>query len=167
MTGLDIDGNQGLANFLKEKPWISVQAQNLIDQITPQVNSKALSRGNSGQPRQNKYNVSPTAERTYQGVVYASKKEMKKAKELDLLVKAGEISFYLRQVPFNLGGIPSVIYRADFVTFKAFVEGEPCHESIIAWGINVIETKGFQTPDSKLKMKLFKEKYPALTLVIE
>ncbi len=38
------------------------------------------------------------------GVVYQSKHEAETVMGLDLQVKAGEIDFYLRQVPFSLGG---------------------------------------------------------------
>jgi hypothetical protein len=39
----------------------------------------------------NKYHVSPREDRTLNGITYASKKEMRKAQELDLMVAAGEI----------------------------------------------------------------------------
>jgi hypothetical protein len=47
------------------------------------------------------------------GNVYDSKKEAKRAKELRLLLKAGEIGFLARQVEFDLGGVGK--YVADFV----------------------------------------------------
>ena len=67
--------------------------------------------------RANKYNVAPKEERIYNGVLYASKKESLQAADLDLQVKAGEIDFWLRQVPIRLPG--GKIYKVDFVTFKA------------------------------------------------
>jgi hypothetical protein len=109
--------------------------------------------------KKNKYNVSPKEDRTYNGITYASKKECKYAKKLDDMIERGEIDFYLRQVPFDLGA--GITYRADFVTFKTFWDG---HNG--GWIIKVIEPKGFKTPEWKLKLKLFKEKYPNLTLEI-
>ena len=106
------------------------------------------------------------------GSVYDSKKEASKAAELDLCVQAGEIAFYLRQVPFDLGA--GVKYVADFVTFKNVYD----HNDGPAYLTKVIEVKMwrkatskhpagfFYTPEAKLKMKLFKEKYPDLELEI-
>ncbi|MFA4917010.1 MAG: DUF1064 domain-containing protein [Syntrophales bacterium] len=109
----------------------------------------------------NKYHVSAKEDRTYNGITYDSKKEMQKAQELDLLVKAGEIDFWLRQVVFPLPG--GITYRADFVTFVSvfYDEAESPH-----WNIEVIEVKGMWTDTAKLKMKLFKVTYPNLTLEV-
>jgi len=109
------------------------------------------------------------AQRTeHNGITYHSKKEAAKAAELDLMVAAGEIGFYLRQVPFDLGGAPRITYRADFVTFKQAGRDEvgaiPLRQ---VWTIEVIEVKGMWTGEAKMKLKLFKEKYPALKLVVE
>lgn len=49
----------------------------------------------------------------YDGMVYDSKHEAKRAWELDQLQKAGEIAGYSKQVPFLLAG--GIIYKADFV----------------------------------------------------
>lgn len=94
----------------------------------------------------------------YKGVVYQSEKEAQTAMSLDLLIQAGEIDFYLRQVPFDLGGSPKVQYRADFVTFD--------EDALGMWWIEIIEAKGMWTEAAKLKMKLFREKYPSLKIRI-
>ena len=108
--------------------------------------------------KQNKYHVAPVPDRTYHGIVFGSKKEAAKAAELDLCVQAGEIDFYLRQVPFIVGYDPLTKYVADFVTFKFYyTEG---------WAIKVIETKGMYAPGAKRKIKLFREKFPNLELEI-
>lgn len=106
--------------------------------------------------RQNKYHVSAKEDRTLNGIVYASKKEMQKAQELDLMLKGHPFSFYLRQVPFYLGA--GITYRADFVLFKAY--------GVSGYEITVIEVKGMETPAWKLKHKLFKATYPNLTLEV-
>ncbi len=114
---------------------------------------------NVGASRPQKYHNTKTE---YGGVVYHSKKEAVKAQELDLMVKAGEISFYLRQVPFDLPG--GITYRADFLTYRRFPY--PDDRAPWVWKIKVIEVKGIWTPEAKLKLKLFREKYPHLELEI-
>jgi hypothetical protein len=86
----------------------------------------------------------------YNGRWYASKKEAQKAQELDALVKVGHISFYLEQVPIRLPG--NIIYRLDFLTFTQ-VADTPLYEVV------AIDTKGYDTPVSKLKRKQVKELY--------
>ncbi len=109
-----------------------------------------------------KYNAIRTE---YGGVKYASKKEAAQAQKLGLMVKAGEIDFYLRQVPFDLGA--GITYRADFVTFKyETVEDEDIVDILLCWQVRVIEVKGMSTLAWKLKHKLFKEKYPNLRLEV-
>lgn len=91
---------------------------------------------------QNKWHVAPKEERIYNGKLYASKKEALKAQELDLRVKAGDIDFYLEQVPFKLPG--GAKHRLDFVTFKQ-VEKIPLYE------VHFIEVKGRDLELGKLK----------------
>ena len=107
--------------------------------------------------RRSKYNAVPT---TYNGVVYASKKEAAFAQKLDLRLKAGELDYVLRQVPFDLGA--GIIYRADFVTLSK----ETVDYGVIRWDITVYEVKGMETPAWKLKHKLFKDKYPLIALEV-
>lgn len=68
-----------------------------------------------GKPEQvkkkSKYNNIKTVDEF--GNVYDSKKEAKRAGELRLLLKAGEIGFLARQVEYDLGGVGK--YLADFV----------------------------------------------------
>lgn len=93
-------------------------------------------------PKQSKYGNVRT---TYAGRVYDSEREAKRAGELDLLKRAGEIVAWFAQVPFELPG--GVIYIADFV-----VVGKD-------WRAWVEDTKGFRTPEYKIKRRQFKEKY--------
>lgn len=95
----------------------------------------------------------------YNNVTYHSAKEAAKAQELDLLVKAGLINFYLRQVPFDLGGNPPIVYRADFMVYTKLLGG-------YWWLIKVIEVKGYETKEWKLKQKLFRATYPNLSLEV-
>lgn len=80
------------------------------------------------------------------GIKFASKKEAKRYKELLLLKKAGDILFFLRQVPFHLPG--NVKYLCDFVIFWA--NGEVTFEDV----------KGIKTPMYILKKKQVETLYP-------
>jgi hypothetical protein len=114
--------------------------------------------------KQNKYHVAPKVERTYNGIVYHSKKEVQKAQELDLMVKAGDIDFWLRQVPFVIGYDPLTVYVADFVTFKLYRYD---HDN---WDIAVLEVKPASekawAPGAKRKLKQFRQKYPNLKIEV-
>lgn len=80
------------------------------------------------------------------GIRYASKKEAQYAQELELRKRAGEVLFYLRQVPFDLPG--GVVHRVDFLEFWA--DGTA----------HLVEVKGFDTPMGKLKRKQVEALYP-------
>ena len=99
------------------------------------------------------------------GIVFDSKKEAKRYKELSLLEKAGAIRNLQRQVKYVL--IPSqydVIdgkkkcverecsYIADFVYQVPFVEGEPYMTEPLETVVE--DTKGFRTKDYIIKRKL-------------
>jgi hypothetical protein len=101
----------------------------------------------------NKYGVSAAAERTYNGVVFASKLEMNCARRLDVLgIK------YRTQVPFVLQEgfvregrkLREVAYLADFVITTT--DGRTV----------VLEAKGLFLPEAKLKMELLLFRYPDL-----
>ena len=75
----------------------------------------------------NKYRVAPKSDRTYNGVLYASKAEAIRAQELDLLVRAGHVIEWERQPRYELGVLENV-YHPDFLVTPA--EGEPWAEEI-------------------------------------
>jgi hypothetical protein len=52
------------------------------------------------------------------GIVYASKAEARRADELEILRRAGQIGWVLRQVPIDLG--PADRFRVDFVVAEPF-----------------------------------------------
>jgi hypothetical protein len=92
------------------------------------------------------------AERTeLNGRSYPSKKQARHAQELELAKRAGELVFYLEEVPIRL---PGCVHRIDFVEFWA--DGE------IRW----VEVKGFDTPVGKLKRKQVEALYPFKITVI-
>ena len=92
-----------------------------------------------------KYYVSENVEaRTVDGWLFPSLKEARYYCELKLRVRAGEVLFFLRQVPFHLSG--HEIYRLDFLEFWA--NGE----------IHFVDTKGYKTRDYiRKKKKVLKE----------
>ncbi len=83
---------------------------------------------------------------------FASKKEAKYYQELKLKQKAGEILFFLRQVPFYLPG--NVQHRIDFMEFRA--DGT----------VHFIDTKGYDTPTGKMKRKIVESLYPIIIEII-
>lgn len=83
---------------------------------------------------------------TIDGIRYDSKKESRYAGELKMLQMAGEVVFYLRQIPFDIGG--GLKFRLDFMVF--FANGD----------IRFVEVKGYETKEWKIKKKLVEELYP-------
>lgn len=99
-----------------------------------------------------KYRVAPKEDRTLDGVVFDSKREMERWVELKHLEKAGEIKALARQLKFKIvvNGVQICTYKPDF----AYLEGDK----------KVMEDlKGFETPVFKLKWKLVKALYPEFT----
>jgi hypothetical protein len=73
--------------------------------------------------------------------------------QLELERKAKVISYYLRQVPLHLpGGVKLVVDFVVFLLVKPY-EAEPW------WRVRYIDTKGFQTPESKNKIKMAEHLY--------
>lgn len=80
------------------------------------------------------------------GIKFASRKEARRYRELRLLEKSGELSFFLRQVPFHLPG--NVKYVCDFLCF---------------WkdeNVTIEDVKGIKTPMYILKKKQVEAIYP-------
>lgn len=119
----------------------------------------------------NKYHVAPKTDRTFEGIVFDSKREMNAYKNLLMERVPGRV--ILRQVPFRLPG--GIKYVADFVTLEphdlcTLVSGrEPLggghmatliRRDEVAYAVRVIDAKGFKTPEYKLKKKLFEASFP-------
>ena len=92
-----------------------------------------------------KYNVSAADDRTCDGITFDSKKEMKYYQKLKLEKEAGEVLDIWRQIPFRF---PDDKYVCDFVVFRK--DGT----------IDVVDVKGYRTPEYKRKVKLMKKYYP-------
>ena len=90
-----------------------------------------------------KYHAQP---QKIDGIHFGSKKEAQYFGQLKLLQRAGEIIFFLRQVPFHIGA--GITYRLDFMEFWS--NGD----------IKFVEIKGFETKEWKIKKKLVESLYP-------
>jgi hypothetical protein len=80
------------------------------------------------------------------GIRFASKAEGRYYQRLKLRVAAGEVVFFLRQVPFHLPG--GATYRCDFQEFHA--NGE----------VHFIDVKGMQTDEFKRSKRQVEALYP-------
>lgn len=120
--------------------------------------AKQLAEAVAKQPRRHKFGVSEASERRHPRTneLFASKAELRRFLDLELLERAGEIQQLQRQVQFSLtipahraptGNwvLPLYVgcYIADFVYLK---EGRQVVEDV----------KGFDTPEYRLKKKLVK-----------
>jgi len=98
-------------------------------------------------PKKGKYGATKME---VEGIVFDSKKEANRYKELLMLRKAGVIGLLELQVPFELneGGSHSLKYIADFV-YVDRLTGEKITEDV----------KGFRTEVYKKKKRLMKKVY--------
>jgi hypothetical protein len=95
--------------------------------------------------KKNKYRNTKTE---VDGIKFDSKKEANRYKELKLLLKAGHIGLFQRQVRYELneGGTHSLAYIADFVYFD------------VATGKTIVEdTKGYRTKEYLKKKRLMQK----------
>ena len=86
------------------------------------------------------------------GVSFASKKEANYYSGLSQARAAGELLFFLRQVPFHLPG--GVVYRCDFAEF--WKNGE----------VRFTDVKGFKTREYLNKKKMVEALYPIQILEV-
>lgn len=80
------------------------------------------------------------------GISFSSKKEATYYSTLRLRQKAGEVLFFLRQVPLHLPG--NVRYVVDFQEFHA--DGT----------VHFVDVKGLKTEQYKMKKKMVEAVYP-------
>lgn len=99
--------------------------------------------------RRNKYRAIKTE---YDGILYDSKAEAARAAELDMLVRAGQIEWWIRQVTFRLG-CPENVYRPDFL--------------VVGYGgVHVEDVKGVDTAKFRRDAKLWRAYGPCELWVI-
>ena len=85
------------------------------------------------------------------GITFDSRKEAEYYGTLKFLLRAGEIDGFCIQPRFVLteNSEKATEYRADFIIFRN-------------GGYEIVDVKGLQTSEFKLKMKMLKERYPKL-----
>lgn len=79
------------------------------------------------------------------GKNFASRLERDYYEQLLLRWKAGDVRWFILQPSFGLEG--GVVYRADFLVVTA------------AGDVEVVDTKGFLTPETKNKLRQMKARY--------
>ena len=82
----------------------------------------------------------------HNGEYFSSKLEFAYKQHLDLMQKAGEVVFYLTQVPIRLPG--GTKYVVDFLVFNADNS------------VHFIDTKGVETDTFKIKKREIEALYP-------
>lgn len=128
---------------MKRKAAFSLE--DLRNSAVARINPHLFEQEPKKEVKRNKFNASKTE---IDGIVFDSKKEAARYKELQLLLKAGVIGLLELQVPYELneGGSHSLKYVADFVYIRTDT------------GEKVVEdTKGFRTAIYKKKRKLMKK----------
>lgn len=95
-----------------------------------------------GETRVRKYRNQATV---VEGLRFDSKLEARLYQALQLRQRAGEVLWFIRQVPFGLEG--GIKYRADFLAILA------------AGGVELWDAKGHDTPLSALKRKQVRARY--------
>ncbi len=98
-----------------------------------------------------KYKVGPKAKRTRDGIVFDSQKEARYYDDLKLLKRAGEVLFWLRQIPFYLLG--GVKYVCDFQVF--YTNGQ----------VEFVDVKGFKTESYKAKKLMVEELFKPVEIM--
>ena len=105
-----------------------------------------------------KYHVSSASERTVDGILFASKAEMRRYQELKLMERSGAIKNLERQ--------------PVYVLTEPFTDSDGKKQRAIKYigdfrysvGVRVVveDVKGFWTEVAKLKVKMFKQRYPGI-----
>lgn len=99
--------------------------------------------------RSGKYNAKKVV---IDGIKFDSKKEGNYYEELKLRKAAGEVEYFLLQVPFHLPG--GVVYKCDFQEFLP--DGS----------VRYVDTKGFETAEFKIKKKQVEALYPVIIEIV-
>jgi Protein of unknown function (DUF1064) len=102
--------------------------------------------------KRNKYGVAPADERTYKGILFASKGEMLRYQQLELLEACGHICNLQRQVRFPLhAGDPPV--KVATIVLDFVYDVLPSFASVYE------DVKGDMTRDWQIKMKMWNQEY--------
>ena len=122
-------------NWKKEDIPLEVQERMIIGEIT-------------GKKKRDKYN---RQRKKIDGYIFDSIKEAEFYEQLKLLVRSGEIKYFLCQIPFRLPG--RVVYWCDFMTVGKNKE------------IKYIDVKGYLTDLSRDKIKMTESLYPVKIII--
>lgn len=107
--------------------------------------------------KREKYNRSSADDRTWNGVVYDSKREMVMAQSYEVLLRAGALKRIDRQVKF-----PIVWPGGDHIC-TVIIDFKLTHPD---GSLEAVEVKGFPTPVWRIKEKLFRAAYPKWRLTV-
>ena len=100
--------------------------------------------------QKHKFRAKPTIA---DGIRFDSKLEARYYERLKLLQKAGDVVFFLRQVPFHLPG--NVRYVVDFQEFRS--NGD----------VVFTDVKGMETKDFIMKKKMVEAIYPVVINIVK
>jgi len=96
--------------------------------------------------------VAKAADRTYDGVVYASRLEIRRAPQLDLLMKSGHVYWWIGQPLFRLGCAKNR-YRPDYLVV-------PFLDDALEDDVWVEDIKSVDTAASRRQVMLWREYGP-------
>ena len=117
--------------------------------LPPHVQRLIAQQEGKADARVNKHHAQRTE---YNGVTYASRAEATRAAELDQLVEAGEIEWWIGQPKFRLG-CPENVYVADFLVAVYVCFSTACD-------MHVEDVKGQSLPKFKRDCKLWRQYGP-------
>lgn len=102
-----------------------------------------------------KYHARPTE---YGGVRYASKAEARRAAELDLLVRAGKVAWWLRQVPVDIGepGV-DLPFKVDFLVAESVKDYDGYGGHLV---VHAEDVKGHRTPQFERRVRQWRKRGP-------
>jgi hypothetical protein len=110
----------------------NIRMEDLPQEIQDQLKGDRVER----RKKRSKYNADRTM---VDGINFDSRKEATYYSTLDLMQRAGEIQWFLMQVPFRLPG--NITYRLDFMVMKN--DGT----------FDLIDVKGMKTKEYMIKKK--------------
>lgn len=150
-----VEGNRPRTPRPKSEPRpldpAAAQLPDLPAGVSPNELWRSLAKGGGKKPRANKFGAVKTNG-------YDSKAEAKYAEHLATLKRAGAIVDWLEQVPIRLqdGPLPEdrITYRLDFLVIENA-------------RIRLVEVKGFETKEWKLKKQLLRKLRPELYALLE
>jgi hypothetical protein len=136
---------------MNEAQLAAVNKGQVIEHNTPK--SPRKSNPDGYKPiRRNKYNVAPKEDRTFDGIIFSSVKEMDYYKDLKILKRAEEIKGFLRQMPIRFQS--GLTYWVDFMVWEN--DGR----------VRFVEVKGKKTRVYIMKQTLLKKEYPWITVEV-